>query len=100
MLASLWIGGIQMINIRPVSDLRNKYPEIEDIVKRGEPVYLTKNGYGSMVVLSIEQYSALTDDVELKLDAADQAAAMTDIRYSGDEVFKRVRERIRGKETI
>ena len=88
-----------MINIRPVSDLRNKYPEIEEIVKRGEPVYLTKNGYGSMVVLSLEQYSALTDDVELKLDASDQAAAMTDIRYSGDEVFKRVRERIRGKET-
>ena len=46
------------------------------------------------------EYSALTDDVELKLDAADQAAAMTDIRYSGDEVFKRARERIRGKETV
>ena len=35
-----------MLNIRPVSDLRNKYPEIEDIVlKSGEPVFLTKNGY-------------------------------------------------------
>lgn len=57
-----------MINIRPVSDLRNKFPEIEKIVmETGEPVYLTKNGYGSMVVMSIEQYSALTDEVELKL---------------------------------
>ena len=37
-----------MINIRPVSDLRNKFPEIEETVLRtGEPVYLTKNGYGS-----------------------------------------------------
>ena len=54
-----------MINIRPVSDLRNKFPEIEKIVmETGEPVYLTKNGYGSMVVMSIEQYSALTDEVE------------------------------------
>ena len=46
-----------MINIRPVSDLRNKYPEIEDLVLReNEEVYLTKNGYGSMVVMSLEKY--------------------------------------------
>lgn len=37
-------------------------------VKEGKPVYLTKNGYGSMVVLSIEQYSQLTEDIEMKLD--------------------------------
>ena len=43
-----------MIQIRPVSDLRNKYPEIENIVADGNPVYLTKNGYGTMVVLSLE----------------------------------------------
>ena len=60
-----------MITIRPVSDLRNKFTEIEDCVKSGKPVYLTKNGYGSMVVLSLEQYAALTDDIELKLDEAD-----------------------------
>ena len=47
-----------MINIRPVSDLRNKYPEIEELVlKEDEAVYLTKNGYGSMVVMSLEKYS-------------------------------------------
>lgn len=85
-----------MIHIRPVSDLRNKFPEIENVVlKSGEPVYLTKNGYGSMVVMSIEQYAQLTDDVELKLDEADRAAALTDVRYSGEEVFQRVKGRIR-----
>lgn len=90
-----------MMNIRPVSDLRNKFPEIEDIVlKSGEPVYLTKNGYGSMVVLSIEQYSALTDETELKLDEADRAAALSEERYSGEEVFKRVRGRIRGRKAL
>lgn len=90
-----------MINIRPVSDLRNKFPEIEKIVmETGEPVYLTKNGYGSMVVMSIEQYSALTDEVELKLDEADRMADSTDIRYSGDEVFKRVRGRIHGRKVL
>lgn len=90
-----------MINIRPVSDLRNKFPEIEDIVlKSGQPVYLTKNGYGSMVVLSIEQYAALTDEVELKLDEADKAAALSDTRSFGEEVFQRVRGRIRERKTI
>ena len=52
-----------MLHIRPVSDLRNKFPEIEaTVLNNGEPVYLTKNGYGSMVLLSLEQYAALTDD--------------------------------------
>ena len=83
-----------MMNIRPVSDLRNKYPEIEEIVlKNREPVFLTKNGYGSMVVMSLEQYSALTDGVELALDEADRAAADTETRYSAEEVFDRVRSR-------
>jgi len=87
-----------MMQIRPVSDLRNKFPEIEDIVVReGQPVYLTKNGYGSMVVLSLEKYAELVDDVELKLDEADKEAALTDIRYTHDEVFSRVRSKINAR---
>lgn len=90
-----------MLNIRPVSDLRNKFPEIEEaVLKSGEPVILTKNGYGSMVLLSLEQYSALTDDVELALDEADRAASLSETRYSGDEVFSRVRGRIRGRKAL
>lgn len=90
-----------MLHIRPVSDLRNKFPEIESMVlQSGEPVYLTKNGYGSMVLLSMEQYAALTDDVELALDEADKAAELTDVRYSGQEVFDRVRGRIRGQKAL
>lgn len=87
-----------MINIRPVSDLRNKYPEIEEVVlKSGEPVFLTKNGYGSMVVMSLEAYADLTDDIELRLDEADRAAELSDRRYTADEVFSRVRSRVHGK---
>ena len=48
-----------MIQIRPVSDLRNKFPEIETLVNNGNPVYLTKNGYGAMVVLSLEEYATV-----------------------------------------
>ena len=88
-----------MITIRPVSDLRNKFTEIEESVK-GEPVYLTKNGYGSMVVLSLEQYAALTDEIEMKLDEADKAAAADSVRYTEDEVFSRVRNRIHEREAL
>lgn len=84
-----------MIQIRPVSDLRNKFPEIEDmVIREGQPVYLTKNGYGSMVVLSLEKYAELTDGVELKLDEADKEADLIDTRYTHDEVFSKVRSRI------
>lgn len=90
-----------MMNIRPVSDLRNKYPEIEDaVLKSGEPVFLTKNGYGSMVVMSLEQYSMLTDDIEVKLDEADFAADISEERYSADEVFGRVRGRVHGRKAL
>ena len=80
-----------MIQIKPVSDLRNKFSEIETIVNNGEPVYLTKNGYGTMVVLSIEEYSRLTDRVENALDAADLQAKATTRRLTHDEVFSGLR---------
>ena len=35
-----------MIQIRPISDLRNKFTDIEKVVSGVGPVYLTKNGYG------------------------------------------------------
>ena len=89
-----------MIIIRPVSDLRNKFTEIEESVKKGEPVYLTKNGYGSLVVLSLEQYAALTDEIEMKLDEADKAAAADSVRYTEDEVFSRVRNRIHERKAL
>ena len=86
-----------MINIRPVSDLRNNFTEIESIVKQGDPVYLTKNGYGTMVVMDLQQYAALTDDIELKLDEADKAAEADDEIYTVEEVFDRARERVNGR---
>ncbi len=90
-----------MLNIRPVSDLRNRFPEIEEaVLKSGEPVYLTKNGYGSMVLLSLEQYSNLTDEVELKLDEADLASDLSDTRYTGEEVFGRMRKRIHERNAL
>ena len=80
-----------MIKIRPVSDLRNKFTEIEGLIGNGEPVFLTKNGYGVMVIMNLEKYSELTDGFERVLDEADYAAEMSDVRYTHEEVFSRLR---------
>lgn len=85
-----------MIQIRPISDLRNKFSDIEKTVGGGEPVYLTKNGYGAMVVLSLEAYSRLTDGVETALDEADRAALEDERRYTHEEVFSKLRRRVNG----
>jgi len=84
-----------MLEIRPVSDLRNNFPEIEKIVKKGKPVYLTKNGYGAMVVLNLEQYADLTDNIELKLDKADRAAEASSVRHTHKGVFSRLKSKVK-----
>lgn len=86
-----------MILIRPISDLRNKFTEIETIINDGKPVYLTKNGYGAMVVLSLEEYESLTNNVEMKLNEADKQAAMTEERLSHETVFGNARKAIDGE---
>lgn len=55
-----------MPEIRPSSDLRNKYNEISDFCHTyNEPVFLTKNGTGDLVVLSHEEYERLCGKQEL-----------------------------------
>ena len=100
-----------MINIRPVSDLRNKYPEIEELVlKEDEAVYLTKNGYGSMVVMSLKQYAKIIDeskieraiksrfsniDIERVLKEIDEEISKGDTKYlTHEEVFGELRRRL------
>lgn len=89
---------MSMIQIRPVSDLRNKFADIEKEVANGEPIVLTKNGYSSMVVMSIETYDKLTNiDIEEALDAADFDAKNNPTRYTHEEVFDNLREKIKRK---
>ncbi len=89
-----------MLQIRPVSDLRNKFTEIERVVSDGSPVFLTKNGYGSMVVLSLEAYCRLTDPVEAALLQADYEADHDARRLSHEEVFDSIREKIHAGEEV
>ena len=83
--------------IRPVSDLRNHFADISRTVhETDQPVFLTKNGYGDMVVLSMEAYENLHFESEIyfKLQEAEGEAERTDERYSSKEVLKAMREAI------
>lgn len=56
------------MQIRPVSDLKNNYTEIEDkVLNSNEVIYLTKDGYGSMVLMSLDKYSEYFKEIELEL---------------------------------
>ena len=63
-----------MANILPVSDLRN-YNEVLKNCRKGEPVYLTKNGRGRFVVMDIEDYERERAEKKLlmKLHEAEEA---------------------------
>ena len=50
------------IQIKPVSDLQNDFNSIENsVLNEGETIYLTKNGYGAMVMMSLNEFSKLTE---------------------------------------
>lgn len=47
-----------MINIKPSAAIRKNYNEISEMCKKsGEPVYLTKNGKGDLIVMDIEAFA-------------------------------------------
>ncbi|MGV2887590.1 type II toxin-antitoxin system Phd/YefM family antitoxin [Paenibacillus taichungensis] len=80
--------------IRPVTDLRNNFTEISKIVhEKNEPVFLTKNGHGDMVLMSLEHYEEI--EVLLKLKEAEIEAFTSDLRLSHEEVMGALREQIR-----
>ncbi len=81
-----------MIHIRPVSDLRNKFSEIEKIVSQGQPVFLTKNGYGNMVVISMGLYSKFNEGydeyIALSLKETEKTTNDDPASLTSDECFK------------
>ena len=83
--------------IRSISDLRNKANKISELAhKSDEPIFITKNGEGDMVVMSMAQYSK----IQLKLDLFSKLAVAQVQRAKGNKgrslsaVMKAVRQRI------
>ncbi|MDR2897760.1 MAG: type II toxin-antitoxin system Phd/YefM family antitoxin [Spirochaetaceae bacterium] len=64
-------------SIHAVSDLRNHFKEITDLAESlNEPIFLTKNGKGSLVVMSMEAYEQdlFKTDTYIKLKEAEYQA--------------------------
>ena len=89
--------------IRPVSDLRNNFAEISKTVhETAQPVFLTKNGYGDMVVLSMEAFENLQfkSEIYFKLQAAERKAELSSERYSSKDVLKAMKDAIGGSKVV
>ena len=81
--------------IRPVSDLRNNFADISKTVhETAQPVFLTKNGYGDMVVMSMEAFEKLQFESEVYFKLKE--AELTDKRFSAKDVLKAMKDAIHG----
>jgi prevent-host-death family protein len=68
--------------IKPISDLRNKSNEISELAHNSnEPIFITKNGEGDLVVMSISHYSRL----QLKLDLLGKLSVAQNQKADGDK---------------
>ena len=84
-----------MPQIRPITDLRNT-TEISEICHQShEPIFITKNGYGDLVVMSIESYERQLAKAALyaKLAEAEKQIADGVELIDADEVFSELREK-------
>ena len=86
--------------IKSISSLRNRTRDIASLChKQDEPVYLTTNDEGDLVVMSIKHYERLKTRVELfeKLAAAQAQAAAGEKGLTHTQVMKKLRQRLNGK---
>ena len=86
--------------IKPISDLRNKSNEISELANNSnEPIFITKNGEGDMVLMSMPYYTKLQLKLELfsKLSVAQDQKARGDKGRSLSAVMKDLRKRLHVK---
>lgn len=79
--------------------MRNNFADISKTVhETAQPVFLTKNGYGDMVVLSMEAFENLQfeSEVYFKLQEAEREAELTEQRYSSKDVLKAMKALLEG----
>ena len=65
------------MNIKPSASIRNNYNDISKLCKQsGEPVYLTKNGEGDLVVMDIEAFVRRESMLQLRENLIIAVAAL------------------------
>ena len=76
-----------MPQIRPITDLRNTTEISEYCHSKREPLFITKNGYGDLVVMSIETYEEMIETAR-----TDAAISRAEKEYASDGVLVDARE--------
>ncbi|AET68107.1 prevent-host-death family protein [Desulfosporosinus orientis DSM 765] len=87
-----------MMNIKPSAAIRKNYNEISELCKQsGEPVYLTKNGEGDLVVMDIKAFARRESMLRLRenLIAAEEDRLSGKKGYSVDEVSKMMKDAVK-----
>jgi len=82
--------------IKPISSLRNKTREIASICHdQDEPVYLTTNGEGDLVVMSIEHYEKLKAKIDLfeQLEMAQSQSAVGEKGITHIQMMQKLKQR-------
>lgn len=88
-----------MLSIRPISDLRNRFSEIEkEVSGKNKPVIFTTNGRASMVTMSFDKFSKMAhlDYIERALDEADAYAKSHAENLTHKDVFSKINAKISG----
>ncbi len=89
-----------MPRIRPISDLRNNANDISEICHQTrEPIFITKNGVGDMVVMSMETYERQQALINLYVKLAEAEEEILNGAEGEDffEVAKRLRNTVHGQ---
>lgn len=86
-----------MINIKPSASIRNNYNKISELCRKtGEPVYLTKNGEGDLVVMDIANFSRRESMLKLReqLVAVEEERLSGEVGYSLDDAITMVKKSV------
>jgi len=84
-----------MPQIRPITDLRNTTEISEACHAKKEPMFITKNGYGDLVIMSIEAYEDMlqTAQIDLAISEAEQEVAQGAKLLDAEEALTSLRRK-------
>ena len=80
-----------------ISDLKDGFSEIEEIINFGDMVCLTEDGRKKYLVLNFDCFLSLNDNIELKLEEADIQAESSAERLNHEELVSQLREYLLAK---
>ena len=84
-----------MPQIRPITDLRNTNEISEICHAKKEPVFITKNGYGDLVVMSMETYESMleTAETDAAISEAEEEYARDGMLHDARSAFDSLRRK-------